>query len=736
MKPVKILGYLAAGLLLGAIALGGAIALLFKPNEYKPEIEAAIEAATGRALTIEGDIGLSLFPWIGMELGPVTLANAEGFGPAPFARIEGAQVKLKLLPLLRREVEMKTIVLQGLRLDLAVAPDGTTNWDDLAASSEEPTPAAASEAPAAPQESGGEPALAALAIGGIEIGDAAITYDDRAAGARYRIEGFELSTGEVVLGQPVEVRMAGRFEASAPAIGGSFELKAVALADLESERYALRDLRLDLDLEGDDLPGSRTRAALEAQIEADLKRQSLSVDPLRLGAYGLELEGRVEASGILGQPRFIAQIESAPFEPRALLRALGQNLPEMADPGALGHGALALTVEGKGEEIEIAPLRLELDQSRLEGKVGLGAGGAITFDLALNAIDADRYLPPAAPEPESASAPAESGAEAPQEVPVELPLETLRALDIEGRLAIGELKVANLKMERVVLPVRARQGLITLRPEVALYGGHYRGNPGLDARGDRPRFTLDEKIEGVAVGPLLEDLLGEAPVSGRATASVKLESHGASDRQLLANAEGGGRFLFLDGAVEGINIAAMVRAAKARLKGEKAPEEAGPKKTDFSELKGSFTLSGGVVHNDDLDAKIPLIRVRGHGEADLLAERLDYFVNAKIVGTLKGQGGADLDKLRGLVVPVRIRGPFADPDIDLQYDELLKQKIAAGKARIKEKAGAALEEKRSQLKPKQEALERKLEEEREALRRKKEEELKKKLEGKLEGLLR
>src|SRR3569833_835262 len=107
-------------------------ALTFDANKYKSEIAAAVNKATGRVLTIEGDIHLSIFPWLGAELGAMRLSNAPGFGDEPFAQIGAAAVKVKLLPLLCKEVEVDEVTLNGLRLSLRRDANGHTNWEDLA----------------------------------------------------------------------------------------------------------------------------------------------------------------------------------------------------------------------------------------------------------------------------------------------------------------------------------------------------------------------------------------------------------------------------------------------------------------------------------------------------------------------------------------------------------------------------------------------------------------------------
>jgi len=89
--------------LIGVAALIGllvvvvlAVALLFDPNDYKDEIADRVEAATGRSLTLEGDLELGLFPWLSVDTGRIALGNAAGFGPEPFAELEGASVAIRL----------------------------------------------------------------------------------------------------------------------------------------------------------------------------------------------------------------------------------------------------------------------------------------------------------------------------------------------------------------------------------------------------------------------------------------------------------------------------------------------------------------------------------------------------------------------------------------------------------------------------------------------------------------
>ena len=106
--------------------------LLFDPNDFREDIAAEVQRTTGRELVIEGELELTLFPWLAINIGKTTLGNAPGFGDEPFASFEQARLSVHVLPmLLDREVSVGTALLDSLQLNLAVTKDGRSNWQDL-----------------------------------------------------------------------------------------------------------------------------------------------------------------------------------------------------------------------------------------------------------------------------------------------------------------------------------------------------------------------------------------------------------------------------------------------------------------------------------------------------------------------------------------------------------------------------------------------------------------------------
>jgi AsmA protein len=804
----KLLRYLLVGLAaLIALLVAAAVILplVIDPDDYREQIETAVGEATGRDLTIEGSIGLSYFPWLGVEIGAVELGNAEGFGPAPFARIQGAQVRVRVLPLFRGRAEVDTLVLNGLRLNLARAADGSTNWDDLAGGgpAEGPEPAEGrkpEEAPAetAPEAAAEEPPpgatqdpLAALALGGLEIGDAAVTFEDRAAGTEYRLRETNIRLGALAGGQPVPLALRAVVSASEPAVTADVRLDATVTPELAIPRVGVRDLTLHLDARGEAVPGGEQSAKLELRrlradlaedllqtrglvlhaagsrigLDADVRQltgeprgegqldyelrnpadlfgllpaqpgidtaalagaalgtdlgfdlgaQTASLGDLRVTALGAELTGNVRAESLLEGPAYGGRLELKGANPRAIARQLGIALPETADEEVLQRIALELDFRGGLDRFFADDLALTVDDTVLSGSAGLAGlepRPDIRFDLRLDRLDLDRYLPPTPEGETEATRSAETGADdagvqadgpPPRILPdFPLPVEPLRLVDADGALQVGELRAAGLLVEAIELGVTADAGRVTIDPLTArLYRGQLATRATLDGRGEALGVELSSRLEGFQAGPLLEDLMGESRVSGRTDLALDLAGRGATFRALRRDLDGDIDLRFQDGAIQGVNLAEWLGRAFARLQDREPPEHR-PSQTDFTALTATIDVDQGVARNEDLSLQSPGLRVSGAGSLDLVTEALDYRIRAAVVKTLEGQDGKPLDELTDLAVPVHLGGYLGAPEVDVELASALRQKAAeeAQKAleREKERAEQRLEEAEERL---------------------------------------
>ena len=288
-RIIKILGILVGLVVVIVIAAVVALPLFFNPNDFKQEITDAVKEDTGRDLIIKEDIGFSVFPWLGVELGAVQLSNAKGFGNTPFVKVTKADVKIKLLPLLRKEVEMETIVLQGLELQLMKNKNGRTNWADLSKPGKEQKEE---------DHSAGAGALAALAIGGLDIRDAHIVWDDRSTNTRQTIDKLHINTGELSFGLPVDVDISFDIESSQPAMKGSFTLLGSIAIDLASQMHSFNNMQLIANVSGKDIPNHALALKFSGDLSSDLASQIVQLKDLKL-----KLDDTT-VTGSLGMKRF------------------------------------------------------------------------------------------------------------------------------------------------------------------------------------------------------------------------------------------------------------------------------------------------------------------------------------------------------------------------------------------------------------------------------------------------
>jgi len=698
-RLLKLIGTLVAVFAVLLVVAAVVLPMVIDPNDYKDEIASQVAKQTGRTLNIEGDMELSVFPWLGLDIGPAQLSNAAGFDDPYMARMETVQVRVKLLPLLRKQLEVDTVRLNGLKLNLARDKDGRTNWADLAAGE----PAAEGEKPADAADSGKSGGgLAGLAIGGIEVADAQLTWDDRTTATHYEITDLAFTTGAIEPDRAFDLDLNFRVSAAQPAIEGHFHLKGSVLLAAGLRAVDVMAATVDLDAAGEGIPGKQASLSLGSDMSIDLDAQTLTLPNLTLETLGLKISGTVAGTAIMAdEPQLSGVLAVSQFSPRKLIDKLGLAPVTTRDPVVLEQATVSMDWTASPQHFGATSLNLSLDDTVIDGtaRIDSFAQPAIRFAIKVDRIDLDRYLPPEdvkenAGQQSVAGGAASGGSEA-------LPLESLRSLNLEGKLEVGQLTAYNLKSSNIVMQVKAKNGLLHLNPlGASLYAGQYNGDITLDARKATPRIAIDEKVSGIQAGPLLQDLTGEARVQGTANVTARLEGTGLSAEAIKQTLNGTTSFSFADGSVKGVNIAALIRKAQAKLKGQPAPPEQ-PNQTDFSMMRGTATVNHGVVRNDDLELQSPLLRITGKGQVSLPAETIDYTLTTKFVGSLEGQGGKSLEELKGVSIPVRVGGTFSKPtyvpDLGAALGEAakarLEEKVEKQKQKLQEKLGDELQDK-------------------------------------------
>lgn len=651
MKATK-----AIGITLGVLALliAGAAAYLasrFDAERIKQEMARVMLAEKQRTLTIGGELELSFWPNVGIKLGQLSLSEPKS--ERQFAAIDAARVSVALLPLLSQRVVVDTLAVSGVKATIVRHKDGTLNIDDLLSpDNKESTPLVAD-------------------IAGIKLADVELTWRDEQKGSTTTVSGLELATGRLQVDT-------GRQAYAAEAVA----LKLQGRLDADRFEAQLDAPRLAFAPEG----ASGERLTLTAKLAGAARR----------GEARLELSG-IEGKGAALKVGKLTLALDAKLGETALKAALDSPLAADFDAAA---GRRSLTLDKLAGSLEVAhpqmpikPLKLPLagrlqadlarqtadlalttrfDESNIALRLGIDKFSplALGFDVDIDRLNVDRYLPPKP-----------AGAEANKDD--KLDFSALEGLNLNGSVKIGSLQVANVKASNVRLQVKAAGGRLEIAPHSArLYDGTLNGSLALDTRGNR--LALKENLADVNINPLMRDLADRDLIEGRGKLALDVTAHGDSVATMKQTLAGTATVALRDGALKGIDLAQSLRELKAKFSGkEDAVQQAQPAdKTDFAELTASFRIADGVARNDDLSVKSPFLRLAGSGDIDIGRGRLDYLARASVVATAGGQGAKDLDYLKGLTVPVRASGPFDQLAYRIAFGELAS---AAVKARVEEK---------------------------------------------------
>jgi AsmA protein len=695
MRPLRIVAYVAAGLI-GLIVIGLVLVVVFvDPNDYRDDIQRIVKEKSGRELTLSGDLKLSVFPWIALEAGAASLGDAPGFGPEPFVSIKHARLGVRLMPLLGGKVEVGNVRLDGARIRLITDEQGRDNWADLGKSTGEAQQ---------PQRSG---ATEVPTVAGLEINDAAVVMENRKEKSRREVRDFNLKTGRLASGEPFDfatdfvldqdrsltakVKVAAKVTADLernvhrlaepkidvvvsgagyPADGVPVQVRAQSLeANIAKELYALDELSIKTTWKSDGLPPAGVPVAFKAKdCNVNLASQTLELGGLDADAAGAHVTGSLTGAEILDAPKLKGSIKLDPVSLREWLPKVGVAAPQTTDPNVLKQLSFAGNVNLTKTSAEVGDIVMKLDDTTMRGMVGVAdfAAKALRFDLNVDRIDADRYLPPSSEKPAAKDA---------KEPPAEIPVDMLRKLNARGQLSVGEAVFAGMKFTKLRLGVNAREGKARFYPsEASMYGGQYRGDIGIDATGKVARVTLDEHVSSVNFAPLFKDLFESNRVSGKGSANIKLAGTGRTSDDIMKTLTGAVDFNVADGALEGADLWYEIRRARAVLKQQAVPERpSGPPRTPFSALTGTGSMKDGVLTNNDLNVAMQYLKVTGQGNVDLPRNSLDYRLVAAVLKIPRE--GADTTQMQDMVdaqIPVKVTGSLSDPKVRPDLEGYLK----------------------------------------------------------------
>lgn len=633
MKTVlKILAVLVLLLVLALLALF----FLFDPNALKPRIE-AMAREQGVALSIRGDIGWQFWPSIGIEINDLAVAHVD----APedlLAELDSASLLVATRPLLRRELMVEHVRVDGARVHLQVDAEGVGNWEAFLPAVETPgqmpaevttameeraarAQAEAEEAASgeATREAGDEdPQSLSLAVDDISFTNLVLNYADQTTGTTLEAELRQLQLADVNLeARPIALQLdwrarlrdSGTYRDDPLVVAGAMETRITVAEDLRSFTLPRTLLKLSI---------------------ASAGRES---------GLALEFEGSVNlpATG----PGYSGRIVLQPFNPKQLLASLQLPVPETSLDTALTEVAFSTNFVGTANTLTLSELQLQLDGSRLDGEIAITdlSRQALVVTLTGDALNADDYLPPGAEEsPEQAA----SGE------PL-IPLETVRGLDAQVRLNLGSLVFSDLTFTNLRLRLNAAEGVVDLSEASAeAYEGKLTSRARLDASGETAVMDFNADVEGFQIAPVMRDL--ELDESLKFAGSLRLTAEGRSRgvtteeiiQALVMEAEFRGDQV----TMAPINVekyfcqaVAMMRDEEVAEGEEPVEEKTWPEQTNMQPLAGRIRMVDEVITIESFDASVEALVLGVRGRIDLAQDNYDLQLPLRLVEKTTSENG-------------------------------------------------------------------------------------------------
>jgi uncharacterized protein involved in outer membrane biogenesis len=680
-------------------------------DDYKKSIEQQVEDATGRTLHI-GTLQASLFPWVGVTLDDVELANRQGFADKPFLKVKHLDIQVALLPLLSQELEIKRFKLNEPEVFLEKNAKGESNWEDLLPSTAQAVDNNASKvaSPNAEASQQSSPLLAALSAESLDLKDGKFVWSDAQAGTHITLSDVQVELDDVQLQRPVHAHVSARIN------GDKVDLTAHIgpLGDLSSIDTAHLPIQLTLKSDAIHLKSfAKTLGAFpevlgdvhQASVKLDVQLEqrpdgvrSLAGDMDLLAALNIGLDWKLEmpntksmhiqhaniavndtqvlhmqgdVKGLTTTPKYQLRIQSEKLQ-RTWLADFIPALASMyaAHPAPWNDVKLGASLAGTTKRLDIRDMQLLLngEMIQLSGTANFAKAPDIRLRVAANTLHMDPWLPkPETTKPASqdtGDAADNAGVEQTQnKSAVEPDLRFLKPWRVSLQLQIEQLLMHNLVMEHLRGSLNGEKGLFKLNPlRFDLAGGQVRETATLNAARYPATWTESIHISGLTLKPVLKAVADTDLLDGTMQLDTNLKATGLLPETSMASLNGTGQILLQDGRMKGFDIAGTLRNLTSL--GTASNEN---KYTDFAQLQASFTIHNGIAKNDDLFMASPLFRLTGKGIVNLPASTLDYHVRPKLIGSLIGQGDT-LTVRKGLSVPLHISGPMASPKVRPEVD--------------------------------------------------------------------
>lgn len=372
-----------------ALLFGATVALFWASyyidtDDFRTTFTQKLSVILDRKVELAGELDIVVWPDLALEVEGLTVEETPAFGTGPAAEFDTIRIMVEVLPLLSKQLQIESVVVEGMQGSVIYSENGLFNWQTLLDSTVN-------------QKDDDSSTLLdgwKFSVEAVEIVDAEVLYRDIPTQSEYRLSGIDLRTGMFRLGEDVPFSVSSDFSWAEQGLFSALTLKGVVRVSSDGSEVTLKDSSVYGTVSGDFLPEGAAPGELTAYLDVDWKNRSVGLRDLQVLFLGLRAEGNLKSGNL--SKGFTAEglVTVHPFIPSELIARHAPSLP-LSKVNGLTSGAMTTFVKVSDKGVSFENLAFTLDDLIVRGNLSITGYSKPVFDFVLrsNTIELDRYLP-------------------------------------------------------------------------------------------------------------------------------------------------------------------------------------------------------------------------------------------------------------------------------------------------------------------------------------------------------
>lgn len=474
---------------------------LFDANQYKTKITDTIKSHTDYDVELHGNIDISLYPWVGLKLNNILIKNKPDFNNKTLASIHQFTIKVKMIPLLSRRIEVDQFIADRLQLNLEINTDGSNNWSNFLLTSDQ-TPTN----------------LKDLSINSIKITDSNISWLDNRNGKHINFYSLNITTDNFVLGQPLPVALNTIISNNQPDWKANASLETNLSFNSNSVVFDANNLVLSVKTLPTDNTTQRS-LTLTGDSAIDLHSSTLRLNNANIEIFDLNIHGNLIMENIWDTPYIHGPVSIDSFSASTLSKHFDFKLPEFNNPSSLKQLSFSADFSTDIHSFKLDKLIANIDNNQLIGFVHMSnlndTTPIVRYDITIDNINANDYT-------------------VKNMINVPIPVNLLRNIDLKGTTRLSNALLNDIRLSDISIPLLVKQHTLTANP-VSLTINQAKIKSAFvlniaDTIVGRAAIQSENLNSNDTLNPLLNKILANntLQVNSIFSASLHLKSHGHS----------------------------------------------------------------------------------------------------------------------------------------------------------------------------------------------------------------